>query len=58
MSEDLEAVIAKMKARVAQCCRLADHITDPRSADILRKMAEEGEADIKRLQAERRRRIS
>jgi hypothetical protein len=55
MSEDLEAVIAKMKARVAQCRSLAAHITNPRSAEILRKMADEGEADIKRLQAERRR---
>lgn len=53
MGDELDAVIAKMKARVAQCRHLADHITDRRAADILRKMAEEGEADIKRLQGER-----
>jgi hypothetical protein len=51
MAED---VIANIKARVAQCRRLADLITDDRTASILRQMAEEGEADVQRLQAERK----
>jgi hypothetical protein len=38
-----------MRARVAQCRRLADGTTDARTATILRGMADEGEADINRL---------
>jgi len=47
-----EAILAKMRARVAQCRRLADTITDAKAAAILRQMAEEGEADIARVEAE------
>jgi hypothetical protein len=46
-----DTVIAKMRARVAQCRRLANSVTDPRAAKILRQMADEGEVDIKRLEA-------
>ena len=42
-----------MRARVAQCRRLADSITDARAAAILKQMADEGDADIARLEAER-----
>jgi|GraSoiStandDraft_4_1057263.scaffolds.fasta_scaffold00008_154 hypothetical protein len=42
-------IVAKMRARVAQCRRLAAATTDPRAASILRAMAEEGEADIRRI---------
>jgi hypothetical protein len=45
-------VLSGMRSRVAQCRRLAAQITDQRAATILRQMAEEGERDIKRLQAE------
>lgn len=45
--------IMNMRARVAQCRRLAEHITDARTAQILCQMADEGEADIKRLEQER-----
>jgi hypothetical protein len=48
-----DTVIAKMRARVAQCRQLANSISDPRAAKILRQMADEGEADIKRLEAEK-----
>jgi len=48
-----EATLANMRARVAQCRRLAESITDARAAGILRQMAAEGEADIARLEAER-----
>ena len=48
MSDD---VIAHMRARIEQCRRLAKYINDPRTTDALLKMAEDGEADIKRLQA-------
>jgi hypothetical protein len=44
-----DELIAKMRARVAQCRRLAEATTDPRTANILRGMADEGDADIKRL---------
>jgi hypothetical protein len=48
-------VIANIRARVAQCRRLADLITDDRAAAILRQMAEQGEADVQRLEAEQER---
>ena len=46
-----DELIAHMRARVEKCRRLAGMITDQRAAEILRKMAEEGEADIARLEA-------
>jgi len=48
-----EATLANIRARVTQCRRLAESITDARAAAILRQMAEEGEADIARINAER-----
>ena len=45
-------IVAKMRARIEQCRRLADTITDPRAARILLQMAEEGEADLARMQAD------
>jgi hypothetical protein len=42
-------VIAHMKARVAQCRRLANATTDQRTYKVLQDMALEIEADIKRL---------
>jgi len=48
-----DATLANMRARVAQCRRLAETITDTRAAAILRQMADEGEADIARAEAER-----
>jgi hypothetical protein len=50
MSDD---VIANIRSRVERCRRLAGMITDAQAAAVLRQMAEEGEADIQRLQAER-----
>jgi len=47
-----EAALANMRARVAQCRRLAVSITDARAAAILRQMADEGEADIARIESE------
>lgn len=45
-------IIAKMRGRVEQCRRLAKFINDPRTNEALLKMAEEGEADIRKLEAE------
>ena len=45
-------MISHMRARIAQCRRLAEMITDERAAAILKQMAEEGEADLKRLEGE------
>ena len=42
-------LITKMRGRVEQCRRLARSTTDTRTAEILNQMADEGEADIKRL---------
>jgi len=50
MSEEL---MPAMRGRVDQCRNLAKWINDPSAAKILRQMAEEGEADLKRLKAER-----
>jgi predicted DNA-binding protein (UPF0278 family) len=46
-----EELISHMRARVEQCRRLAEMITDERAAAILRQMAEEAEADLRRLEA-------
>jgi hypothetical protein len=43
--------LANLRARVAQCRRLAASITDARAAAILRQMADEGDADIARIEA-------
>ncbi len=45
-------IIEKMRARVAQCRRLADMILDPTARAALLQMADEGEADIAKLEAE------
>lgn len=50
MSDD--ELVKKMRARIAQARRLAKSISDPRTAKILNDMADEGEADIQRLEAE------
>jgi hypothetical protein len=44
-------VIPNMKARAEQCRRLARSTHDERAFKILRDMADEIEADIKRLEA-------
>jgi hypothetical protein len=44
--------MAHMRARIEQCRRLAEMITDERAAAILKRMAEDGEADLKRLEVE------
>lgn len=49
---DQSELIAKLRARVEQCRRLAATTTDPRAALTLRGMADEGEADIQRVLAE------
>ena len=49
-----EEAIRNMRARVAQCRRLADQITDERAAAVLRQMADQGEADLWRLEADRK----
>jgi hypothetical protein len=49
-------VIANIRARVVQCRRLAALITDEQAAQILRQMADEGERDLKRLEAEQQER--
>ena len=43
-----------MRERIALCRRLAASTTDRNVAAELRRIAEEGEADLARLEAERR----
>lgn len=50
MSED---PLEGMRARIAQCRRLAASTTDAQAREALTQMADEGEADLKRLEAER-----
>jgi len=45
-------LITNMRARIDQCRRLAKYINDPRTTEALLKMAEEGEADLRKLEAE------
>ena len=49
-----DEIIEKMRNRVKLCRGLANSTTDPRAAEVLRQIADEGEADIARLLAENR----
>lgn len=53
MPEEQQLVIRNMRERVDRCRRLAKGLTDDRARDALLKMAQEIEADIKRLEATR-----
>lgn len=44
--------IDNIKCRIAQCRRLAGFATDPKVAETLLQMAEEAEADLRRIAAE------
>jgi len=48
MSDELKN---HMRARIEQCRRLAKYINDPRTTAALLRMADEGEADLARLEA-------
>ena len=50
-----EDPIENMRARAEQCRRLSDHIHDREMAAQLRAWAADIDADIQRLEAERRR---
>jgi len=50
---EADELIGKMRARVEKCRRLARSCLDTQTADALNQMADEGEADINRLLAER-----
>jgi hypothetical protein len=48
-----DEIIANIRSRVERCRYLAGMINDQQAAEVLRQMADEGDADIKRLEAER-----
>ena len=50
---DNEELIAKMRARVAQCRRLADITHNREMRETLLQIANDGEADIRKLEAQR-----
>ena len=52
VTEEDRIVVDRMRARAEQCRRLAKAILDRSAASVLLKMAEEVEADIKRLEAQ------
>jgi len=45
-----DEVISNIRSRMARCRQLAKMTTDERARTILRQMADEGEADIRKLQ--------
>jgi hypothetical protein len=47
-----DELIRKIRGRVEMCRKLATSVADNRTADTLRQIADEGEADITRLLAE------
>ena len=49
MSDELKR---HMRARIDQCRRLAKYINDPRTTEALLRMADDGEADLAKLEAE------
>jgi len=51
MSDELRR---NMRARIERCRRLAKYINDPRTTEALLQMADEGEADLARLEADDR----
>lgn len=59
MSVELAALLMShdplegMRARIAQCRRLAASTTDAQAREVLTQMADEGEADLRRLETER-----
>ena len=48
-----EEMIANIRARIERCRRLASLTIDERARRILRDMADEDEADLRRLEAGR-----
>ena len=46
--------LERMSDRIKQCLRLADMVHQREARDTLLRMAAEGEADLKRLEEERR----
>lgn len=45
-------LIGHIRSRIDRCRRLASATTDARAAEVLKQIAEEGEADLARLIAE------
>ena len=50
---DTDQLISNMWARIHQARRLAKSTTDREVTDLLLRMAADGEADVRRLEAER-----
>jgi hypothetical protein len=50
VAQEDPVIIENMRGRAAQCRRLANAILDRPAAETLRRMAEEIEADIRRLE--------
>ena len=49
---DDDDLVAKMRARVAQCRRLADYVNDEVTRRVLMQMADEGESDLRKFETD------
>ena len=49
---DKNELVRKIRRRVEQCRQLANYVNDPRTTETLLQMANEGEADLRRLEEE------
>jgi hypothetical protein len=47
-----DELMTKMRGRIEMCRRLAQSTTDKQAADVLRQMADDGERDLRQLEAE------
>ena len=47
-----EDIIANVRRRAEQCRRLSQFSTDPKVSKTLKQMAEEAEADIRKIEAD------
>jgi hypothetical protein len=47
---DRDELIRKIRGRIARCRELARFVNDPTAKQALQQMADEGEADLRRLE--------
>jgi len=49
MAMDQQQIAEKMRSRIALCRNLAESTSDPKTAEALRQIADEGQRDLDRL---------
>jgi hypothetical protein len=48
-----DEMLRKIRSRIEQCRRLADYVLDPDTMAVLRQMASENEADLRKFETDR-----